>query len=68
MFVTINGLHFNMAYFSAFGWVDGEVRYMNDAGQLKTLADPDKIIYLHMCEKAGVEPVKSAEEEINDTT
>lgn len=64
MFVTINGLHFNMAYFSAFGWVDGEVRYMNDAGQLKTLADPDKIIYLQMCEKAGVKPVKSAEEDL----
>lgn len=64
MFVTINGLHFNMAYFSAFGWVDGEVRYMNDAGQMKKLADPDKTIYLQMCEKAGVEPVKNTEEDL----
>lgn len=64
MFVTINGLHFNMAYFSAFGWVDGEVRVANDAGELTKFADLDKALYLQMCEKAGVEPVKSAEEDL----
>ena len=64
MFVTINGMHFNMAYFSAFAWIDGELRATNDAGKLTTFADPDKALYLQMCEKAGVEPVKSAEEDL----
>ena len=64
MFVTINDVHYNMAYFSAFAWRDGELRVANDAGELTKFADPDKALYLQLCEKAGVEPVKSAEEDL----
>lgn len=64
MFVTINGVHWNMAYFSAFGWADGKLTVVNDRGTWRKIADPDKALYLQMCEKAGVEPVKSAEEDL----
>lgn len=64
MFVTINGVHWNMAYLRAFAWVDGEVRIANDRGNQREIADPDKKLYLQMCEKAGVEPVKRAEEDL----
>lgn len=64
MFVTINGTHWNMAYLRAFAWVDGELKVVNDRGTQREIADPDKALYLQMCEKAGVEPVKSAEEDL----
>lgn len=64
MFVTINGVHFNTAYLRAFAWIDGELKVANDRETQSLFADPDKALYLKMCEKAGVEPVKSAEEDL----
>lgn len=61
-FVTINGVHMNMNYMSAFGWMNGEVRIVNDAGRLSYFPDPDRSLYLQMCEKAGVQPEPPKEE------
>jgi hypothetical protein len=61
MFVTIEGTHLNMNYFSGFSWVNGEVRISNTAGRLSRLPDPDRSIYLKMCEKAGVMPEPTKE-------
>lgn len=55
-FVTINGVHMNMNYMSAFGWFEGELRITNDAVKLSCFPDPDRSLYRQMCEKAGVEP------------
>lgn len=54
MFVTINGTHWNMAYLRAFAWVDGKLKVVNDRGTQREIEDPDKALYLQMCEKAGV--------------
>ena len=56
MFFTYNGVHLNMAYISGFGWANEEVRITNDKGELTSLTDPDRSLYLQMCEKAGVLP------------
>jgi hypothetical protein len=64
MFFTYKGVHLNMAYVSGFGWVDGEVRVTNDKGELNCLPDPDRSLYLQMCEKAGVMPEPPTKEEV----
>ena len=56
MFFTCKGVHLNMAYISGFGWANGEVRITNDKGELNRLPDPERSLYLQMCEKAGVSP------------
>lgn len=62
MFMTVNGAHFNMAYFSAFWWSDGEFRVLNDAGKLNCFSDPDRTLYLTACEKAGLTPQPEKED------
>lgn len=63
MFVTVNGVHVNMAHISTFGWRDGKVRLVSMDGILSTFPDPERELYMEMCEKAGVKPEENEHEQ-----
>lgn len=58
MFVTIDGVHINLALVGAFSWGHGKARLVSVDAIPSTFPDPEKKLYKEMCEKAGVQPLE----------